>query len=64
MNKFVAYDSDELQSFISKYKPAQYSKSFDEWATLNDVIINWGRNDIFLEFQNEKSKLAFIMKWC
>jgi hypothetical protein len=64
MSKYVGYDSDAWKSFLQNNPTAGRVNSFEEWAELNNVIINWGEDDYFLQFENNQSRLAFLLKWC
>jgi len=62
-SKYVEYSSEEYFHIMNIWKNSSTnSKFFSKWAKQHKIRINWYSDYEFLEFENEQSKLAFLLR--
>jgi hypothetical protein len=67
MSKYVEYASEEclfLMELWDNDLDFDVSKGFSQWAAAHSITVHWNELEHFLEFEDEKQKLAFFLKWC
>jgi hypothetical protein len=62
-SKYVEYSSEEYFHILNIWKNSSTnSKFFSKWAEHHKIKVNWYSDCEFLEFENEQSKLAFLLR--